>query len=240
MPGDSGLGLAAVLSPFVALVSFLAGWFLQRRREERDRSYWQLSNVREYFFDEYLGENTNELRKQIADPQRKRPDDADPEWRLSVILQRVGMISYFGGLPLGYALASNAPQIVSDWLIIRSFVDQKVRQTNESGKAPFARRHAEWLALISWIWLQVQAYELSEKYRGDLDKLGTLYGGDQGVRQRENLLFEADRHLVSNLTKRIRRKILKSWAVPSAMRCTVWDFPCWRAFLMIGRHRPLR
>jgi hypothetical protein len=83
-------------------------------------------------------------------------------YEVSLGLQQVGIAVLSGAIPLSFVLASNADQIVEDWLYCYRLVKEVIRgrpgapmpqSTKLRGVVHFHRMHAEWLAYASAIWL---------------------------------------------------------------------------------------
>ena len=192
---------------------------LAGRREERGRVAERIVNIKPYYFDEYLDDKTKDARSALQNDQRLELSESDRHRdTLSKRLQRVGVLIYFDGIPLEFALAMNGYQIVTDWLLIRQFVDE-IRDTDRDAEnsekwlqdVPFHRRHAEWLALICWIWANTQSFELPEELQIALTTFERHFRGRERLLQREQLLFESETRIARSATERLREEILEDF-----------------------------
>lgn len=203
----------------VVLADRLARW-----REEHQRVAGRIANIKPFYFEEYLGPKIKEARKALqthastgAGGQHALRDTEVRDYRdrLSKGLQRIGVLIRFDGIPLEFALAMNGYQIVTDWLLIYPFV-YEIRGTNSDDEAykkwlkepPFHRRHAEWLALICWIWADGQKFKLRDELQNELSKFETHFGESDELLDRERLLFKCDACISGPATGRLRKKIL--------------------------------
>jgi hypothetical protein len=190
------------------LVLFVTHW-LNRRREDREREKWQLTNINTYYYNQYLRDDIKESRKRLDSYTGKdlsllktlRKDRRN----ISHALQRIGVMVYLGGIPLSYALVMNSYQIVHDWLLIASYVEDlrgSSRDTTQSEfhEVPYHRRHGEWLALICWMWLQLQPFSVDPSSFNDMAKFEEYYGDYQELTIREKLLFSYEKRLAAPST----------------------------------------
>lgn len=193
--GTAGAIIAVVLDRLVD--------FFWRKRE---RQYARLYQVQSYFHDQYLNEKLKTARKTIAGNNVFKADQQELQWRISVVLQRVGIMVYAGGIPIEYTLAMNAPQFVADWAHCCEWtreqcwgIDCKKTSNTVPDEAlqlvPFHRRHAEWLGLIAWMWLvnrRLQGMHLDKNSKDALISIIKLYGTPREIFKREKMLFEID------------------------------------------------
>jgi len=189
--------LLVAISVIITLV--LREWFA-RRREERDRSSWQINNIKPFYFDEYLTEEIKEHRESL---QTRETDyfinldqsiEKDKD-QISKAVQRIGIMAYIGAIPLSYVLIMNGFQVVTDWMHISKFVD-KVRGNDwiyEGGKTvPYARRHAEWLALICFMYLKNSEYSVNIDTLNGIEEFEKHYGGYKNILAAEKKLRQVD------------------------------------------------
>ena len=93
-----------------------------------------MSNITALYRDEYLND---EIKKaQIFLEQRKNYRESqdfllqqqvaflDAEFKIAVALQMIWIMIYLGAVHLSYALAMNAPNIVSDWVLVAKHVNE--------------------------------------------------------------------------------------------------------------------
>lgn len=202
----------------IALVSIICTWVIRewfaRRREERDRTTWQFSNLKDFYFDQYLCEEVKKPREKLQSNNINKTHHIqnfdDERDRISKAMQRIGAMVYVGGIPLSYVLIMNSYQIVSDWLLVFPFI-RKIRKINSSKKniyeIPFHRRHAEWISLISWMWISSQKYSVNSETTKDMVKFKEHFGSYWRIAKREKLLFQSDEMMVSKDNVILRRKI---------------------------------
>jgi hypothetical protein len=120
-------------------------------------------------------------------------------------LQGAGLQVLAGGIPVGFALASHAVRFVEDWLLCEAFIRWRQNQDAVTSKtAPdisFQRRHGEWIACASALFLM-------DRWTGDrLDRLLSLVGTRDEVTAREKALRLADRYLVPKRSQREFREL---------------------------------
>lgn len=189
---------------FIAIVSILATlvlreWFA-RRREERDRSAWQTNNIKPFYFDQYLTDEIKEQRKSLQKIEKEYFISLDKSFdenkdKISKALQRIGIMMYIGAIPLSYVLIMNGYQVVTDWMRISKFVDD-IRGGNwlaaKSNNIPYCRRHAEWLALVCFMYLKTSRYSINGDMLKDFECFEKHYGGYKKVLKSEGLLRKCD------------------------------------------------
>lgn len=77
-------------------------------------------------------------------------------FELSVALERIGIAVFSGALPISILLPLMADQIIDDWILcyqwIKSYREQE-RIYDAQAKIPFHRRHAEWVVILSTLWM---------------------------------------------------------------------------------------
>jgi hypothetical protein len=127
-----------------------------------------------------------------------QPAENATAYQVSLILEEIGLLSFTGGLPIRYVLVVDAYSIVEDWILcsqlvetkLRSAVDIKTRHySGHAGEVPFNRRHAEWIACVSAMYLE-------KHWKGDiLDCMIDMMGGIEIIKAREKLLRGADYQL---------------------------------------------
>nr|VFK23056.1 MAG: hypothetical protein BECKLFY1418C_GA0070996_113311 [Candidatus Kentron sp. LFY] len=215
--------LLVAISVIITLV--LREWFA-RRREERDRSSWQINNIKPFYFDEYLTDEIKDHRKSL---QNKKTDfinidinlEKDKD-KISKAVQRIGIMTYIGAIPLSYVLIMNGFQVVTDWMHIAKFVD-KVRGNNwlreGNSNIPYARRHAEWLSLVCFMYLKNSRYSVNSDTLNGISEFEKYYGSYEKILSAEKNLRQGDIQFAGSANMRevnsIRRKywlneILKS------------------------------
>jgi hypothetical protein len=233
-----GMLVGGLIGSLGSLAGILVIHWLERRREDRERANWQLTNVSTQYFSQYLSDEIKESRARLRTCGGRHLDMIETlrkdRNKISHGLQRIGVMIYVGSIPLNFALIMNAYQIVQDWLLIASFVEE-IRGDNrrhddqaDTRKVPYHRRHGEWLALVSWMWIRVQSFEVDAESTRDLDKFEAYYGGKKQIARRERLLFSYERRLAapstSALASHIRRRFafwrIRNWlrSVPACDR----------------------
>ncbi len=208
---------AFLIAISVTITLVLREWFA-RRREERDRSSWQINNIKPFYFDEYLTEEIKEHRESLQNGEAHYFINLDQSLekdkdKISKAVQRIGIMAYIGAIPLSYVLIMNGFQVVTDWMHISKFVD-KVRGhdwVNEGGKnVPYARRHAEWLALVCFMYLKNSEYSVNIDTLNGIEEFEKHYGGYKKILVAEKKLRRVDFQFagVANIreVKRIRLK----------------------------------
>ncbi|WP_048148329.1 hypothetical protein [Methanolacinia paynteri] len=128
-------------------------------------------------------------------------------YELSLSIQRVGVMVLAGAISLEFVLAVNGRQIVNDWLICSELVKKKIRvptiTKNGDGDVDFQRRHGEWLAYASAIWL-INNWEGKE-----IDLIRKRLGGLEVIKKREEDLRNAEKDMIHRTTKRSIKRLLK-------------------------------
>ena len=78
-------------------------------------------------------------------------------YELSLGLERVGAMVFTGVLPLETVLAVNASGFSEDWVYASRLIEQEIRQQGDPvsklGEVSYARRHGEWLACVSALYM---------------------------------------------------------------------------------------
>lgn len=209
--------ISAILAAILALVG---KEYFDSRRERREAYNFRLVNLYDYYFKEYLSQDIKELRSQVAGSKGDEVShyDSPAENTLSNALQKIGVMSYLGVIPLYYAFIMNGPQIVSDWVLVFDHVNYRVRRFGNKEEVlsrikeiPYARRHGEWLALISYQWLRSQKFTPDDHFSKVVRDFEELYGGEANILLREKILFEHERQVVSGATRRWVKKTRKEY-----------------------------
>lgn len=102
----------------------------------------------------------------IADPVKWAMVSTDMEKRgwenvlayeLAIALNRIGIAVLTGVVPAGFFVTIAADQVLDDWMLCRDWIynyrEQESTKVQSIG-AHFHRRHAEWLFLLSALWMQ--------------------------------------------------------------------------------------
>jgi hypothetical protein len=78
-------------------------------------------------------------------------------YELSIAMERLGIAVFTGAVDAAFFLALAADQVLEDWPLceswIESYRDENHGLMHRNGRVPFHRRHAEWLVLLSALWM---------------------------------------------------------------------------------------
>lgn len=179
--------LVAALTTFTCLV---INAVIARRQEQRSHRSWQLQNAHDFYYRQYLEDRIKDVRDRI---KASNQPDSDDHQRLSRALQRVGIAVFYKFIPDQYVFAMNAVQIVSDWVLLRDYMDsfRKAAKSADGHSASiqdiiFYRRHAEWLALKARMWIEEKddARFLVDTDRDMLCKFDEMYEGIENVQKK--------------------------------------------------------
>lgn len=202
-------------------IGFLVGLFLKEilasLREKRGNYQQSLRLFTNSLELNYLGEEISKLREEINlrvnEGRIIRADDV-AIYKLCKSLQQLGATCLLGAVSTEQILMLNAPQIVRDWSLMREHVELELRKQKltDTSLPPFQRRHAEWLSLITYMWMKEQAYNLNEIYRDSIKKFGELYGNDpEIILKKEKLIFQVDKSICSEQIRKRRAMIRKEY-----------------------------
>jgi hypothetical protein len=130
----------------------------------------------------------------------KKNDPAEHARVLAAALDRVGILTCTKIIPLEYLLTTAAPMLVADWVRVGPWVRENGRDTQsdryQSRRAPFEYRHAEWVALVAWLWLTKRREDgdvcFDAGTTADLDMLVSEYGDEHDVLARMWKLYAVD------------------------------------------------
>jgi hypothetical protein len=101
-------------------------------------------------------------------------------FELGVALERLGIAVFTGVVPVQVFLALAADQVLEDWILCRGWIrsyQKKHRVTDATGMVTFHRRHAEWLVLLSALWMKKHfpMYQplsnVLEEYQGQIQRV---------------------------------------------------------------------
>ncbi|MGI4835121.1 MAG: hypothetical protein ACRYFK_16835 [Janthinobacterium lividum] len=128
---------------------------------------------------------------------------------ISHSLQHLGLAAFVGTVPLSLLLVNLGDSLVLDWMIIKHSVDMyrqhgMVYSTQVTTQLVYAkRRHAEWLALIAFLWL-TQNWHYEDQFGQVLTKItgDSYYGSTEQIKQQIRNITIADRSVLSDETKR--------------------------------------
>ena len=189
--------LIVAISIIITLI--IREWFA-KQREERDRTAWQISNIKPFFFDEYLTDEIKGHRKSLQEKEKEYFLNIDPKLgndkdKISKAVQRIGIMVYIGAIPLSYVLIMNGFQVVTDWMHISKYVDE-IRggnwRDNYNKNIPYCRRHAEWLSLVCYMYLKTSNYSVNNKTDGGFKEFEDHYKGYKNILLAEKLLRNGD------------------------------------------------
>lgn len=116
-------------------------------------------------------------------------------YEISLGLQQVGLMVLSGALPARIVLADIADTAVRDWMDCRPLVEDRIRKDHQitsrtDDTISFQRRHGEWLALASALYLR-------ERFKAEApEDLAESYGGWTAVEEREAAIRSVDQGLV--------------------------------------------
>jgi hypothetical protein len=78
-------------------------------------------------------------------------------YELSIAMERLGIAVFTGAVDPSFFLALAADQVLEDWPLcepwIESYRNDNHGLVHRNGRVPFHRRHAEWLVLLSALWM---------------------------------------------------------------------------------------
>lgn len=206
-----------ILLPILtAAIALIVRELFALNREKRNYLTYQYSNLDKYYFNEYLSSEIKECRRIIEKANNLEIKDLTKEKKIiSRSLQRIGVMSYLGSIPLHYSLMMNSNQIISDWLYVKDLInDLRYNENQPQDKLEhlhYHRRNAEWLALINYMWLRTQNYVVRESLLVVQSKFKDYYENDKNIIRREKILYDIDKKFVSEATKNVRKNILKEF-----------------------------
>lgn len=218
--------LNTVIGFLLGLIPFIISYYISTKREKRQNINWRMSNLKPHFFDEYLSPEIKTARKYVKDmveikalEEKEKEVDEDQEKltkeqiKISQSLQRIGIATYMGVIPLSFGLLMSAYQFIDDWVNIESGIEkiQESKAKENLDRVPFQRRHAEWLCLISFMWVKSQNYAHSRSLAAKTEIFQTQYGDSATILKREALLFDADKSFAHKTTKGLRADIVKKY-----------------------------
>ncbi len=133
---------------------------------------------------------------------------------ISHSLQHLGLAVFTGVLPLKLLLASNGDGIVLDWLVIKHMMDDHRRSgdvysTQVMAEKIYAkRRHAEWIALVAFLWLR-RNWHLAGQWNNALGRIteNPYYGGVERIKKLVMRITVADKNLLSDQTRKEVREL---------------------------------
>jgi len=199
---EDKLFIAVVILVLTTIVRETFAFFRERREYKR----WQASNFKDQLEVDYFHKNTRISRKEIKNSLNTN-NEIDLEnkdiYSLCLALQKLGAQTFLGAIPLNSLLFLNGPQIASDWLLVNDHVNHiRSQEQLTSIDIPFQRRHAEWLSILTFMWvINQRKYKYSISYYEDILELIKCYGDKYEILQREKLLFLSD---VSHATYKLR------------------------------------
>lgn len=122
-------------------------------------------------------------------------------FELSILLERLGISVFAGGLSPRVLLPIAADQILDDWLLCESWVQsfrekQNTYRVTGNPDYPYHRRHGEWLAFLAFLWMR--------KHFSGYDsvlKFSILKGGDSVILSKFLFYTRAELDLLDPTTK---------------------------------------
>lgn len=125
-------------------------------------------------------------------------------YEIGISLERVGIATFSGAIPLSIVFALLADQIIDDWIICHTWVanhrqkEMSLTPTN----IPFHRRHAEWLSILCALWMK----DHYPSYKS-LEKFYEIYGGEHTLKN----IFTSYTELEKNSLNKVVKKQVKEY-----------------------------
>jgi hypothetical protein len=141
------------------------------------------------------------IEKEILDTE-SLPESNRFAYEASVGLQRIGIMILLGAIPIKLVVPTIGKLIVEDWRYCSKLIE-KLRQDDLTLKAnkniQYSRRHAEWLAYASALYIY-------NNWQGNLTtKIKQLFGDRLSMEKRERELRNAEGKLI--LSKKAKKEI---------------------------------
>lgn len=206
----------AATATITAIIILLIREGFARLRDSKEYSIWQIGNLKEQLELNYFGEEISKTRESLKRKLKSNeiilPTDRDA-YLLGKSLQQVGALCLLGSVPIRPLLFLNGPQVIEDWLAVKNHVYHiRGQELYEPTVMPFHRRHAEWVALLSVMWMMNQKnFDLPSKHKEIMNKFRKYYFGSDGILKRELFLFYADKEFSPTRLKTERRRIVKKF-----------------------------
>lgn len=123
-------------------------------------------------------------------------------------LQHLGLSVFTGVVPLKLLLASNGDGLILDWLVVKNMVDDLRRSKGmysmlvKSETVYARRRHAEWLALVAFLWLR-KNWHYAELWDNALNRIleAPYYKDIQQIELTVSRITAADKGLFASQTR---------------------------------------
>ncbi len=204
----------AAIAAVTTIAVLLAREGFSRLRDSKEYSIWQISNLKERLELNYFGEEISKTRESLKSKLNFygniNPTDKDV-YLLGKSLQQVGALCLLGSVPIRPLLFLNGPQVIEDWLLVKNHVYHiRGQKLYEPAVMPFHRRHAEWVSLLSVMWMMNQRnFNLPSKHKDIMNKFRKYYFEPSGIIKREQFLFLSDKEFSSARLKKEREKVIK-------------------------------
>ena len=208
--------ISGSVSLFVSITILILREQFAFSRESREYERWQVGNLNSDYHEEYLSEKIKEIQELLLRPADIALGQNLARDQLSRAIQRIGVKTFIGAIPLRYPLIMNSYQIIRDWVLVSPEVE-RIRKNELSqtaapkGAIPYERRHAEWLTLLAYMWTKTQNFSIDGHYVEAMNKFESLYINDKTILKIEDLLFRSEQHLSGQVTRTLRRQIRRNF-----------------------------
>lgn len=158
----------ALFSLVSATIALLVREVFALRRERRDAFRKEVNSLSTSMELNYFGEKIRDCREvveMVGGIEAGLPKNDRNLYLLGVSMQQAGINCLLSNSSLEHVLMGNAPQITRDWVLIYHHVEHVRGEKINSQVYPFSRRHGEWLAILSYLWLIQQEYNLPDNYQ---------------------------------------------------------------------------
>ena len=122
-------------------------------------------------------------------------------FELAVALERIGLSVFAGGIDLALVLGLAADEIIADWPLceawVASYRERNPTLVNRDDDIAYHRRHAEWLVLLSFLWMSREFPDYPH-----LRAIEEDFHGRAGIEKRFKGLCQVDAELLSKERKR--------------------------------------
>ena len=206
--------VVANVAVLATVTLFIIREVIARRREARRATEARLANVERYYYEQYLCAPVKDSRNHLRDPgvmERVGTEFVEPANRLSIGLQRVGLMAFLGAIPLHYAFMMSSHQFVADWVRVHPHV-RLIRGAVREAELPYERRHGEWLALLAAMWIRTQAFEIRGANLQRLEEIEAIYGGREQMAARERALFKCEARFAGLDTRKMAQQVRRQFA----------------------------
>ncbi|CAB1056321.1 hypothetical protein D1BOALGB6SA_1057 [Olavius sp. associated proteobacterium Delta 1] len=208
--------ISAGTAIIVTIILFIIKELLASSRHNKIFDSHRLGNLYNFYFEQYLSDQIKEAREFIESSNTEKiidfPKRFEKQKILARALQRVGIMCFTGTIPVEFAITMNGAQLVNDWVILKNLLRENGSEFN---KLQAFWRHAEWLALLTWLRFAFAELQMTDYEIKAMKDLLQKYKSVGKILRREKRLRKFDKEFLNAYTgamvSKIRRSVFLSY-----------------------------